>query len=142
MHEINNILARRSNKIDEGKLKRQEPIDFGANSGIDPERVARLKNEQRGKAISGFEAMLVQEVFKSMWAGVEKSTLFGEDSNESQIYQDMMVQAVSDETAKGKGVGVKAYLQKELERLDQAKNHNQREVSNELVSSKVINAKK
>ena len=137
MHEINNIMGRRSNKSNEVQLNRKVEIDLSSNSGITPERAARFEKDQKKKAASGFEAMLLQQVFKSMWSGIDKSTLFGEESNESQIYRDLMIQAVSDETAKGKGVGIKAYLQKELDRLDRVENQN-REVSSESVGSKVI----
>lgn len=66
------------------------------------------------KASSGFEALLLHQMLTEMWETVEHTGLFGEEGNEAQIYRDMFNQAVSDEVAKGKGIGVKEYLQKEL----------------------------
>ncbi len=69
---------------------------------------------QMEKATKGFEALLLQEMMKSMWATVDTTGLLGEDSNQSQIYRSMFNQAVADEIAKGDGVGVQDFLEKEL----------------------------
>lgn len=74
------------------------------------------KVKQIDKALSGFEGMLLNEMFKAMWSSVESSGLFGGKSNEAQIYQSMLIQGVADESAKGKGIGIKQELEKELAR--------------------------
>lgn len=66
------------------------------------------------KAASGFEALLLHQMIKSMWSTVERNGLMGEDSHQSQIYQDMLNQAIADSIAEGKGIGVKDFLKKEL----------------------------
>ncbi len=66
------------------------------------------------KAAEGFEALLLHQMIKSMWSTVEKNGLMGEDSHQSQIYQDMLNQAIADSIAEGKGIGVKDFLKKEL----------------------------
>lgn len=66
------------------------------------------------KAANGFEALLLQQMMKSMWETVDSTGLLGENSNEAQIYRDMLNQAVADNTAKGSGIGVKKMLLREL----------------------------
>jgi flagellar protein FlgJ len=83
-------------------------------------RVERLKNpelrseKELNKATSGFEALLLQQMLKSMWETVDTSGLLGEESNQSQIYRDMFNQAVADTIAEGQGIGVKQFLKTEL----------------------------
>ncbi len=66
------------------------------------------------KAATGFEALLLHQMIKSMWSTVERTGLMGEDNHQSQIYQDMLNQAIADSIAEGKGIGVKDFLKKEL----------------------------
>ena len=75
--------------------------------------------KQLNKASSGFEALLLQQMLKSMWETVQTTGLLGENSNEAQIYRDMFNQAVSDNISEGKGVGIKKFLAKELGKLEQ-----------------------
>jgi Rod binding domain-containing protein len=42
--------------------------------------------------------------------------IFGENSNQAQIFRDMFNQAVADEISKGEGMGVKKFISKELSR--------------------------
>ena len=74
-------------------------------------------NEQKkfNKAVNGFEALLLQEMFKSMWATVEtKGWLGADETNESKIYRDMLNQALADSISEGKGIGIKDIVRKEL----------------------------
>ena len=88
----------------------------------DLKRTNALKNKdlsdskERGKALEGFEALLLHQMLKSMWSTVETTGMFGEDSNEAQIYRDMLNQALADSIAEGQGIGVKTMLEKELDR--------------------------
>lgn len=68
------------------------------------------------KATSGFEALLLHQMLSAMWSTVESTNMFGEDSNQSQIYRDMLNQSIADSVAGGRGIGVKEFLRKELER--------------------------
>lgn len=70
------------------------------------------------KAGSGFEALLLQQMLKSMWATVETTGLMGEDSHAGQMYRDMFHQAVADSIAEGKGIGIKDYVEKELHEIE------------------------
>ena len=69
---------------------------------------------QLDKATKGFEALLLQEMMKSMFATVKTEGLMGEDSNQAQIFQGMFQQAVADEISAGDGIGVQEFLAKEL----------------------------
>ena len=83
-----------------------------------------VATRNKEKAVSGFESMLLKEVFKGMWSSIDKSSIFGGDDNASQIYQDMFIQAAADESARGRGMGLKSYLQREMDRSEQLKNQN------------------
>ena len=68
------------------------------------------------KAASGFEALLLHEMLKSMGETVETTGLLGEDSNQAQIYMDMFHQAVADTISEGRGMGIKEFVRRELEK--------------------------
>lgn len=78
--------------------------------------------EEIDKAAGGFESMLLNELFKSLWSTVDQSGLLGENSYEGGMYRDMYNQALADEVAKGKGIGLKTYLKAQLmKQLDASK---------------------
>ena len=80
-----------------------------------------LKSEKEvDKAAGGFEALLLHQMLESMWSTVEFAGMFNETSNESQVYRDMMMQAVADTTAEGDGIGVKKFLRAELLKYSKA----------------------
>ncbi|MCB0323364.1 MAG: rod-binding protein [Bdellovibrionales bacterium] len=66
------------------------------------------------KAAGGFEALLLHQMLKAMWSTVQSTGFLGDDSNQAQIYRDMLNQAIADSVAEGRGVGVKDFLRKEL----------------------------
>lgn len=68
------------------------------------------KGKEALKAAEDFEALLLQQMFKSMWSGTE------ETSNEESLYRDMLNQAIAADMAKGKGLGLKEMVVKELEK--------------------------
>lgn len=70
--------------------------------------------EEVEEAAGGFEALLLHQMLKSMWSTVQGTGFLGDDSNEAQIYRDMLNQAIADSVAEGRGVGVKDFLRKEL----------------------------
>lgn len=85
-----------------------------------------LKNEKEvtieaaEEAGAQFEALLLHQMMKAMWATVDETGLMGENSNQGQIYRDMLNQAISDSVAEGPGVGVKQFLKEELLRMEGA----------------------
>lgn len=88
------------------------------NKGIDhlAEARAKYQDKQHAKALVGFESMLLNEMFKTMWKSIEKTDFLGGDSNEQDIYRDMFNQAVADEASKGRGIGIKENLEKFIQR--------------------------
>ena len=66
------------------------------------------------KAAGGFEALLLHQMLKSMWSTVQTTGFLNEDSNQAQIYRDMLNQAIADSVAEGRGIGVKQYVRKVL----------------------------
>ena len=80
-----------------------------------------IKSEKElDKAASGFEALLLHEMLKSMWATIDTTGLLGEESNQSQIYRDMLNQAMSDSISEGRGIGVKDFVKREISSQQQA----------------------
>lgn len=91
-----------------------------------------LKDEKGvDKAAGDFEALLLQQMMESMWSGVEFSNMLNENGNEAQMYRDMFSQAVAETSAKGRGIGVKDFLKKELLRNYAASNPQAKEVTAE-----------
>lgn len=107
------------------KLPTISPLDLSAQA-VDARRQSRLEQvkslKTRGvaeeaeveKAASGFEALLLHQMLKSMWSTVETTGLLGENSHQAQIYRDMFNQAIADSIAEGQGIGVKEFLKNEL----------------------------
>ena len=76
------------------------------------------------KATGGFEALMLQEMLKSMWNTVEFSGLLDENSFESGVYRDMLNQAIADSVSEGRGIGVKEFLSKEIAKIEGNKDEN------------------
>jgi Rod binding domain-containing protein len=76
-----------------------------------PSKEARVK-----QAAADFEGMLLQQMFQSMWASVPESELTGGSGNEGKYFRDMFIEGLSQDIAKGQGLGIKEVIQKELER--------------------------
>lgn len=74
--------------------------------------------EEVDKAAGGFEALLLHNMLKAMWETVDSAGLFGEDSNQAEIYRDMLNQAIADSVAEGEGIGVKEFVKKELLKME------------------------
>jgi len=109
-----------------------DPLSIGsggaaaAQANAEVAKVRSLKDQgvttpqQIEKATSGFEALLLHQMMKSMWQTVDKTGFLGNDSNEANIMQDMFTQSVADKIAEGKGIGVKEVLKKEIQKQDAA----------------------
>ena len=99
---------------------------MSATQNLDAAKAEKLKNQELkskeavNKAAGEFEALLLHQMMKEMWKTVEFNGFMGGDSNEAQIYRDMMSQAISESAAEGRGIGVKEFLSKELFKLDTA----------------------
>ena len=72
------------------------------------------------QAAQQFEALLVQEMLKSMWATVPEGQLLS-GSHEESLYRDMLNEAVANSIAEGRGIGVKDVILKDMSWLGKSK---------------------
>ena len=70
---------------------------------------------EQEKAAQQFEALLVQEMMKSMWASVPSQGLLS-GSREESYYRDMLSEALADDISKGQGIGIKQVVMREFMR--------------------------
>lgn len=91
-------------------------FDRGVKRAESIAKSANMDEKAVTKAAGGFEALMLHEMLKEMWATVNTTGLLGEDSNQAGIYRDMLNQAIADNIAEGRGIGVKSFLKKELVR--------------------------
>ena len=80
------------------------------------------KEKELEKAVGGFEALMLHQMLSAMWETVDTSGLMGEDTQQAQIFRDMLNQAIAEEASSGRGVGLKGFLKAELlKRYDASK---------------------
>lgn len=97
-------------------LIRNQSIASKAES-LNSSKFANLQTKEAEKASEDFEALLLQQMFASMW----KSTgLFGEKAGrEEELFRDMLNEAVAKDVSKSKGIGIKDEVFQELsKRID------------------------
>ena len=111
--------------MDPIKLAAPDIADVLVTAKTDADKLAKLKgsaHEQKvNDAAKQFEALMVQEMLKSMWSTVPKGQLLS-GSNEEDTYRDMLNQAVADSVSEGRGIGIKEVIQKDIDKLEKAKN--------------------
>ena len=77
----------------------------------------RLPASQDSKqAAQQFEALLLQEMLKSMWTTVPQGGMLS-GSHEEKMYRDMLNEAMADSISQGRGVGIKDVILKDLNTL-------------------------
>lgn len=64
-----------------------------------------------------FEALILQEMMKSMWKTVPDGGVLS-GSREEETYRDMLNEAVAQSIASGKGVGIKDVIAKDINKLE------------------------
>lgn len=112
-------------------IKTNLPLGIGSSPGMafeknSIEKAKSLANrdltgkEGIEKAAGGFEALLLHDMLKAMWKTVEHTGFLGNDSNEAQIYRDMLNQSIADSIVEGKGIGIKEFLTGEIAKLEGA----------------------
>jgi len=62
------------------------------------------------KATEQFESYFLHQMLQEMRKTVPKDTLLGDDSNQEQIFQDMMDQTVADSMSKREDLGISKML--------------------------------
>lgn len=74
------------------------------------------KPEKLGRACQDFEAILIANMFKTMRNAVPASDLLGE-SNERQMFLEMMDQQVATQLARTQGLGIGEALHGQLQKF-------------------------
>lgn len=88
------------------------------------DKTARISKELDGngtapsdKAIKDsatqFEALLLQQMLKAMWATVPKNHLLG-DGKEEEYFRGMFDEAISKEISVGQGLGIKEVIERDI----------------------------
>ena len=100
-------------KIETGIQTTYMSSDSSASKAELLQKSKKTSSKEIDKAASGFESLLVHKMLQEMWS-TSSDGIFGENSNQAQIFRDMFNQAVADEISKGEGMGVKKFISKEL----------------------------
>jgi flagellar protein FlgJ len=98
--------------LGEGRLRAAQHVLGQKPVGADSKAAARHEQEIE-KAATQFEALLVQEMVKEMWATVPKGGLLS-GSSEEDTYQDMYRQALSESIAEHHSIGVKDVIIRDI----------------------------
>jgi len=96
-----------------------DPIKIRGLQSTQVPEVAQAKlpaSQDSKQAAQQFEALLLQEMLKSMWATVPQGELLS-GSHEESMYRDMLNEAVADSISQGRGVGIKDVILKDLDGL-------------------------
>ena len=72
--------------------------------------------EEIDKAATQFEALLMQQMFQSMWAGVGQAGMVS-GSREEEFYRDMLNQALATDVAERQSIGIKAVIARDIAKL-------------------------
>ena len=105
-----------------------DPKDFGIASrpiglpGADAQALQARAEKASGSANKGsegkeaatqFEALLMQQMMQSMWKTIPtKDSLLG--SKDEETYRDMYNEFLAKDIAKGRGMGIKEVIEREL----------------------------
>jgi flagellar protein FlgJ len=96
-----------------------DPLKLLGTQSVQVTDVAQAKlpaSQDTKQAAQQFEALLVQEMLKSMWATVPQGELFS-GSHEEKMYRDMLNEAVASSISEGRGIGIKEVILKDLDGL-------------------------
>ena len=99
-----------SNRIQNSKpqdIAGRAEVALAEKSGNDLESVAK-----------DFESLMIQKMMESMRKTVTKTSLL--ESFSSDMYEGMLDEEISKEIAKGKGIGLKDMMLKELTRIHES----------------------
>lgn len=86
--------------------------ELGARLGTGGPGAARDLKETE-KAATDFEAMLVQQMLKSMWSTVPSQGMLS-SSREEEYYRDMLNEGLARDIAEKRSIGIKDVILREL----------------------------
>ncbi len=115
----------------DSKISPYSQMNWGKIEGFDPDVHKVKRAAQQGvenntkpkspaemeKAATDFEALLLQDMFKSMWETVPKDGMLS-GSREEASYRDMLNEALANNIAKGKSIGIKDVILKEFKKRE------------------------
>lgn len=82
-------------------------------------KLSNLPNKEAEKASEDFEALLLQQMFASMW---KTTGIFGEKAGrEEELFRDMLNEAVAKDVSKSKSIGIKDEVFQELSKREAKK---------------------
>jgi Rod binding domain-containing protein len=94
-----------------------KPLDTGPLTPHRPTAGIKPSLNNPEEAAVQFEALILQEMMKSMWQTVQNGGLLS-GSREEETYRDMLNEAVAQSIASGKGVGIKDVIAKDINKLE------------------------
>ncbi|MBX7144136.1 MAG: rod-binding protein [Oligoflexia bacterium] len=86
-------------------------------TGLHGARSAQQHQAEVTKAATQFEAMLVQEMLKSMWSTVPQNGLIS-GSREEEMFRDMFNEGLANQISEGPGLGIKDVVIREITRAE------------------------
>lgn len=98
----------------ETALQRSQQLESQAKTDNFKDKLEQAKTDQEiEEAAKMFEAFFIQQVFSSMWDTVPRSDLL-DSGMEREVYEDMFLEAVSEEAAKAGGFGLYRQIYNQL----------------------------
>ena len=106
----------------QAKLEMVEANAARAKKGLAAEGAGKSapcakRQEEIRQAATQFEAMLLQQMLKSMWATVPNDGIFG-GSREEEYYRDMLTEGLAETIAEQQGIGIRDVIIRDIERLE------------------------
>ena len=89
--------------------------DFGSPPPVVPAKTG-AKDNQLKKACADFESIFIYYILKSMRKSMPQNDLLG-NTQEQEVYKSMADQALSENIARGRGMGLGKLLYNQLSRL-------------------------
>lgn len=87
-----------------------KPLPQSGTEQIAQANTPEAKEKKAHKAATDFEALLLQQMFSSMW---KSSSITGEEpGREEATFRDMLNEGLASQVAKSKGIGVANILKK------------------------------
>lgn len=89
--------------------------DVAGLTAKQPSSVGRnMEKSQADKVATEFEALLVKQMFKSMWESVPKTEGGLSGSREEELYRDMFNDAIAKDMSENQSLGIRDVVLREL----------------------------
>jgi len=88
-------------------------IEKASESQVDLKEGRQAAGRDLDKAATEFEAMLLQEMLKSMWKNVPSEGMLS-GSREEELYRDMLNEAMAANISENQSIGIKEVILREM----------------------------